>query len=177
MVKGRHFSDQKKNYRSNVCPIVLSTICSEVKRRIHSDCIKVILSNTLSLLRIDSDCITVKVLLSQESQIECNAIFFSKEGHLRYKEEIEKIMRIMCFKKRSYSLTYNKYSVLKSCGFSASLHTRFSEIDFNHLYGKILQTLNSDPMSIIKNHMRIPKVTLCPNTGFLICVTVPFGYL
>ena len=177
LVKGRHFNEEKKNYRSNVCPIVLSTICSEVKRRIHSDCIKVILSNTLSLLRIDSDCITVKILLSQESQIECNAIFFSKEGHLRYKEEIDKIIRIMCFKKRSYSLTYNKYSVLKSCGFSASLHTRFSEIDFNHLYGKILQTLNSDPMSIIKNHMRIPKVTLCPNTGFLICVTVPFGYL
>ena len=177
LLKDRHFSDQKKNYRSNVCPIVLSSICSAVKRKIHNDCVKVTLSNTLSLLRIDADCITVKVLLTQESQSECNAIFSPNTDYLRYKPECEKINRLMCFKKRSYSITYDKYSILKSCGFSASLQTRFSEIDFNHLYRNIMHTINTDPMALIKNHMRIPKVTFCQTTGVLVCITVPFGYV
>ena len=176
LVKLRESDNQKKNHRNNVSPIVLSAICSTVKRRIHSDCLKVKLSNTLSLIRIDADCITIKLSFNQNADDECNDIFLCTRDNLFYKKEPNFIRRLFSYKRRSYSIEYDKYAVIKSCGFSATLDTRFRKIDFQDRYSTFIDLIQTNPAKLIVDHMRIHNAMICAKTGNIICASIPFGF-
>ena len=120
--------------------------------------------------------ITIKLSLNQESQDESNAIFMGTKNNLFYKQEPDFIRRVFCYKKRSYSIEYDTYSVLKSCGFSATLDTRFRKIDFQDCNSTFMDLIQSNKAKLIVDYMRVLQEIICPKTGNLICKTIPFGY-
>lgn len=176
LIKVRNSFNIQKNFKSNVCPIVLSSICSYIKRRIHSDSIKIKLSNTLQLIRIDADCITIKVFLNTDSNNEYRNIFEINNTTIFYKTEMSSIRRVISYKKRSYTLEKENFCILKSCGFSASLYTRFNLIDFEKLYRNFNLNIKNKTFEFSKNNMRIPKLSSSNNNKIIECITIPFGY-
>ena len=164
----------RKN-KSNVCVLVLSYICSYVKRKIHSDSILINSSKNLKLIRIDADCVSIKILLNNKAYSECNTIFNKNNEIFFYKLEMDKIKKIVSFKRRSYLIVREKYSIFKSCGFTATLYSRFTTIDFEKFYSEYKQNLlNGKIEDYIQYQMRIPISSI--NLNMYDFSTIPFGF-
>ena len=177
LIKTRKYNVEKIKCRSNVSCLIFASICSDVKRRIHQDSLMVHLSNNLSLIRIDADCLTIECLLTEAAQSDCKKIFERKDLHLIYKCEKDCIDCIMCYKKRSYSIQYKKYILLKTCGFSASLCKRYSILDFKNIYADLIHRITHDKKLLVSHHMRIPAIGVSRMTGNSVCYTHPFGMI
>ena len=177
LIKTRKYNVEKIKCRSNVSCLIFASICSDVKRRIHQDSLMVHLSNNLSLIRIDADCLTIECLLTEAAQSECKKIFERTDLHLIYKCEKDCIDCIMCYKKRSYSIQYKKYILLKTCGFSASLCKRYSILDFKNIYADLIHRITHDKKLLVSHHMRIPAIGVSRMTGNSVCYTHPFGMI
>ena len=83
----------------------------------------------------------------------------------------------MCYKKRSYSIQYKKYILLKTCGFSASLCKRYSILDFKNIYADLIHRITHDKKLLVSHHMRIPAIGVSRMTGNSVCYTHPFGMI
>ena len=114
--------------RFKTCPLIFAIVASTVKRLIHAHALKIYFSYNLSLVRIDTDCITV-FLHNQNDIIHLNAIFYKTNKIFNYKLEHKDIQCVVSYGKQAYIFINKDLSVVyKISGALLNNRQRYTKI-------------------------------------------------
>jgi hypothetical protein len=114
--------------RFKTCPLIFAIVASTVKRLIHAHALKIYFSYNLSLVRIDTDCITV-FLHNQNDIIHLNAIFYKTNTIFNYKLEHKDIQCVVSYGKQAYIFINKDLSVVyKISGALLNNRQRYTKI-------------------------------------------------
>ena len=89
--------------RYKTCPIIFALVSSKVKRMVHQHALAIHFSKTLTLIRLDTDCISF-VVSGQDSMNLIDTIFYKNNSIFKYKIEHKHIRCILSYSKMSYIL-------------------------------------------------------------------------
>jgi hypothetical protein len=176
------FKNNKKNkyfkfWRAKTNPIIFALICSTVKRLIHRHALSIHFSKNLSLIRLDTDCITLS-LNSENSLKELYSILYEHNDLFKYKIEQESVRMVLSYRKQAYFIVHNDGSLsFKISGAILDNYQRYVHIfknnDLTHLIESCLTKLNN-------GSRQLPRIALKPDklnngTNYEIN-SIPFGY-
>lgn len=140
--RGNYNTNVRAN-RYGINPLIFANCANYVRRKVYTDCVNVVKSKTLELVRVDVDSISILIKHVLASTSEVSQIFRNTNNFLQYKLEHSNLIRIASYTKRCYTLESDEVRLIRACGLSLSYEQRFEKINFDLMFKCFLENVLS----------------------------------